>query len=96
MNCVHPVGVHVIGEPTGTTDSRNENHVFTRNTQFRHQFLDPCEDRIISASRAPTDRLIRNKIRFFISAGGDFVEGKIVAVWFIVVLLIGCLEENVI
>src|ERR1700733_2673825 len=62
VNRVEAVGVHVIREAAGATDTRNEDGIFTRHTEFRHHTLNLGENGVVTASGAPTYFLVGDKI----------------------------------
>src|SRR5262249_19776910 len=66
MNAMHSVGIHVIRETAGASDSGHKHKFFASNTQIGKNFLRLRENRIISAARAPSDLLVRHEI---LSAG---------------------------
>jgi hypothetical protein len=47
------IGLHVVGETTGTADSRNEHGVFGFQLFFGQEALDSGENRVIAATRTP-------------------------------------------
>ena len=64
MDTVNAIGVHVIREATGTTNSGDKHKLFPRDAQFRQYPLDGCQNGIIAASRTPAHFLVGSKIVF--------------------------------
>ena len=62
MNGVKSVGIHVVGKPARTADTRNEDDIFLGDAEFGENLLHLGKDRIIAAPRTPADVLIRGKI----------------------------------
>ena len=52
------VAFHVIGKAAGTPDAGDEHRLRRVRTQLRQRALHGLEDRVIPATRAPTDLLV--------------------------------------
>src|SRR5258706_9360645 len=72
MDSVKAVGVHIIGEPAGTSDAGDKYHIMPRNIQLGHNTLYLCKDGIIAATRAPSNVLIRLEILRRVLLGRSF------------------------
>src|SRR5262249_25170163 len=59
---VEPVGVHVVREPAGAADPRDEHHILPRDPEVRHHLLDRGEDSVVPATPAPPDVLVRLEV----------------------------------
>ena len=64
---VHPVGVHVVREPGGAPDARQEHGGLPAHAELGHQHLDGGQDRVVTAPGAPPDLLVRGPVL----AGGE-------------------------
>ena len=53
MQAMESIGLHVVGETTGTPDPRNEDRVFRLELVFRQEALNSGEDRVVAAARTP-------------------------------------------
>src|SRR5437588_3028913 len=58
MDAVHPVGVHVVGEPPGAADAGDEHDLVRRDPELGHELLDSREDRVVAAAWAPARLLV--------------------------------------
>ena len=66
------VGIHIVGEPAGTTDTGDEYYLLLGMPQLREGFLHLCQDGIIAAARAPAYDLVRDEILAFKRGLFDF------------------------
>ena len=64
MNGMETVGVHVVGETGGASNSGDKDDLFLGFANFGHGHLHGIEDGIVSTARTPADFLIRGKIFF--------------------------------
>ena len=64
MDGMETVGVHVVGEAGGAANPGNKDNFFPGFPYFGHRHLHGIEDGVVSATRTPTDFLIRDKIFF--------------------------------
>src|SRR5262249_53830463 len=62
MDAVEAVGVHVVREAAGTADARDEDEVFSRRAQLRHQLLHLSENSVVATAGTPTYILIGDEI----------------------------------
>src|SRR4029079_6667265 len=62
VNRVHPVRVHVVGEPRRAADARHEDRALALDPQLGHERLHGSEDRVVAAARAPADLLVRLEV----------------------------------
>src|SRR5579875_449203 len=68
---VHPVGPHVVGEAGGTPDAGDEDRALPPDVELGQQHLHGGEDRVVPATRAPADLLVRGPVL----AGGGGGKG---------------------
>src|SRR4026209_2055522 len=54
--------IHVVREPAGAADPRDEHDVLLRVAEVGHHLLGLGEDRVVAAARAPADLLIRHEV----------------------------------
>ena len=59
---VEPVGVHVVRQPAGAADARDEHDVLPRHAEVRHHLLGLGEDRVVAAARAPAHLLVGHEV----------------------------------
>ena len=64
---VHAVDAHVVREAGRTTDARHEHHLLAAHVELGHQHLHRGEDRVVTATRAPTHLLVAGPVLL----GGD-------------------------
>jgi hypothetical protein len=62
VDAVDAVGLHVIRKPTRAADAADEHDLLARNAEARHDALDLGQDRVVTATRAPADFLIRHEV----------------------------------
>jgi hypothetical protein len=55
---MHPIGIHIVRKPAAATDTRNDDDILPGDPQGRHDLLDLRENRIIPATRTPTNFLV--------------------------------------
>src|SRR6202012_1270390 len=67
VNGVHAIGVHVIREPGGAADAREEHRVLAAHAEIGHEHLDGGENGVVAAARTPADLLVAGPVL----AGGD-------------------------
>ena len=60
---VHPVGVHVVGEPAGAADPGDEHDPLGRDPELGHELLDRGEHRVVAAAGAPARLLVGLEVR---------------------------------
>jgi hypothetical protein len=71
MNGMNPIGIHVVWETTGTSNSGDKHCVFSWHIYRWQDFFDLRENRVVPATRAPTNFLITGKVgRFQYRQGG--------------------------
>src|SRR5574344_2594903 len=51
---LHGIGVYVIGQTAGATDTRYDCHVVGCNTHFCHGFMERRQEEMVAATRTPT------------------------------------------
>lgn len=73
---VHPVGVHVVREPGGAADARDEDDVLLRQPQLGHEALHRGEDGVVAAAGAPAHFLVGLEVLHRLPALGLGDEGK--------------------
>ena len=62
MNCMEPIGIHIIRETGRTSDTGNHSPGFFGIAQFSHRFLHGINNTVITATRTPSDFLVAFKI----------------------------------
>lgn len=62
MDTVEPVGVHVVREPAGAADARDEHELFLGEPKRGKNFFHLGENGIVAAARAPADFLVTGEI----------------------------------
>ena len=59
---VHPVAVHVVGEPRGAADAGDDDGVLPLHAQRRHHALERRQDGVVAAAGAPAHLLIGGEV----------------------------------
>ncbi len=65
MDGVKSICGHIIGEARRAADAGDENDILRRRADIREGLLHPFQDRIVTATGAPANFLIRGKILGF-------------------------------
>ena len=80
MDGVHPVGVHVVGEPGGAPDARDEDELLSGPAEPGEELLDRGEDGVVAAPGAPANLLVGLEVGAGVGRGGHLVISTIFSV----------------
>src|SRR2546429_6133241 len=59
---VHPVAVHVVGQPRGAADSRDDHDVLPWHLKLGQEGLEGGQDGVVTAAGTPADLLVRLEV----------------------------------